>query len=324
MRAVDRTSITAPPPLVTADGKGAKELEAVRAYRADPATAAQNFPFAVYKDDAVKAALEKLFHGKCAYCETFYNTQAPVDVEHFRPKGAVEGAPNHRGYWWLAMIWTNLLPSCIDCNRRRKQATPAATPSLGALHNAATKQINTGKKDAFPVAGTRAKAEADNLNLEQAYLIDPTRDDPNEFLEYYIDPNHLISLILPRRAAGAAPALPALGDPANVAAAAEAAGVSIRGAISIQVYGLNRLGLVQARTRVLRHLEFLRHLIAEIDKVARKLEASPDPEVRSATTTLDRLIERILQEIADMVKPDAQYSALVAHWKRHFLNELTP
>ena len=43
------------------------------------------------KDAEVKAALEKLFYGKCAYCETFYSVQAPVDVEHYRPKSAVEG-----------------------------------------------------------------------------------------------------------------------------------------------------------------------------------------------------------------------------------------
>ena len=91
MRAVDRKSLDAPK-VLTEDGKrGAKELDKARLWRADTDPKKKSFSFSVYKHAEVKAALEKLFHGKCAYCESFYSAQAPVDVEHFRPKGAVEG-----------------------------------------------------------------------------------------------------------------------------------------------------------------------------------------------------------------------------------------
>ena len=92
--------------------------------------------------------------------------------------------------------------------------------------------------------------------------------------------------------------------------------------MSIQVYGLNRLGLVQERTRVLRHLEFLRYLIEQIDEIARTLENSVDPDVQNAVRKLDGLIDRIVLEIADMAKPKAPYSALVNHWKRQFIDGL--
>ena len=48
-----------------------------------------------YKADDIKNALNTLYHGKCAFCET--RTEV-MHVEHFRPK---RGNP---GYWHLAGI----------------------------------------------------------------------------------------------------------------------------------------------------------------------------------------------------------------------------
>ncbi|MEC3862757.1 hypothetical protein VK792_15805 [Mesobacterium sp. TK19101] len=322
MRRVDRTSID-PPKVLTDPGQaGPEELIKARAYRADPATKDKSFGFKVYKHAEVKAALDRLFHGKCAYCESFYSAQAPVDVEHFRPKGAVEGASDHPGYWWLGMVWENLLPSCIDCNRRRRQVTPDPNASLTRLFEAAKDTYNTGKKDVFPVAGTRAKGETDALELERAYLLDPCRDDPGAHLDYYIDPENLLGLILPRAQPGGVAALPALGDAGQIADAASQSGVSARGAVSIQVYGLNRLGLVQERTRVLRHLEFLRHLIHDIDAIAGELDSHPDPKVKEAAKSLRGLVDRIIAEIRDLAAPEAPYSALVRAWTKRFVTEL--
>ncbi|MCA0873048.1 hypothetical protein LCL97_19635 [Seohaeicola saemankumensis] len=319
MRAVDRKSLDAPKVLTQDDKGGAKELDKARIWRADTDPKKKSFPFKVYKHAEVKAALEKLFHGKCAYCESFYSAQAPVDVEHFRPKGAVEGEAEHPGYWWIAMEWENLLPSCIDCNRRRRQPTPVPSDSLVKLRERAVEVQNTGKKDVFPIAGRRAEAETDNLTLEQAYLLDPCRDDPEEHLTYHLDPDDMIALVLPR--GDDATAVPALGETDAVVDGAASAGVSVRGAVSIQVYGLNRLGLVQARTRVLRHLEFLLDLICRIDEVAKVLEASGEPEIREAAQTLEGLIGRIVEEIKQMAEPDAPYSAMVAQWVDKFLGE---
>ncbi|MHA6324785.1 HNH endonuclease family protein [Roseivivax sp. CAU 1753] len=322
MRRVNRGDI-APPRVLTEPGRpGPNELEKVRAHRADPATRDKSFKFAVYKHDEVKAALEHLFHGKCAYCETFYSAQAPVDVEHFRPKGAVADAPDHPGYWWIAMAWDNLLPSCIDCNRRRKQQAPDPKASLSELVAGARTDTQTGKKDAFPVAGTRAAVDTDALELERAYLIDPCRDDPMAHIEFHLDPGDLWPLALPKRPPGAAAVAAGLGDGAAIAEHAEALGLSVRGAVSIQVYGLNRLGLVQNRARLLKHLEFLRGLIFEIDIIAADLDAHADPAVRRASASLSDLSDRILEELRAMTAPEAPYSALVQQWCDRFLDEL--
>ena len=55
--------------------------------------------FNAYGNDAVKAALEKLFHGKCSYCESHYSATQPIDVEHYRPKNV------GTGYFWMAAVW---------------------------------------------------------------------------------------------------------------------------------------------------------------------------------------------------------------------------
>jgi uncharacterized protein (TIGR02646 family) len=322
MRKADRNLVKPPDVLSAPDSKGFKERENARLHIADPVKRQKAFGFSVYKDDAVKAALHALFHGKCAYCESYFQAQAPVDVEHFRPKAAVEDDKAHPGYWWLAMEWSNLLPSCIDCNRRRRQETPVPTSSLAELHEAATRTANTGKKDAFPVAGARAAAEVDDIDKEQAYLIDPTRDDPADYLEYYIDHDRPIGLILPKTESGSASLAPAIGPADEIVAAAKAKNHSERGAVSIQIYGLNRLGLVQERTRILRRLEFLRHMILEIERVSKDLGKSRAKSVKLAAQRLDSLVELIIAEMTKMAEPEQPYSAMVEQWIGAYKKEL--
>lgn len=318
MRAVRRDDIPPPAVLCALDARGAKELERARAHMANPATREKTFGFSVYKADEVKAALQSLFHGKCAYCETYYDAMAPVDVEHFRPRGAVEGEPDHPGYWWLAGDWRNLLPSCIDCNRRRRQETPEPSTSLVALREHATRTVSTGKQSAFPVAGHRALGELDDLAAEKAYLLNPTEDDPDDHLEFHIDPLFPLGLVLPRGGG-----LPETGEDTEIAGAARAAGASTRGALSIQVYGLNRLGLVQERTRILRRLEFHRQMIVEIDDIAARLtDADGGTAARQAVLRLDNLIDRIVEDVRAMAAPERPYSGLARQWIRRFLDEL--
>ncbi len=75
-----------------------------------------------------KFLLEKVFHGKCAYCDSRVTGTSFGDAEHFRPKGGVTrrrdgvdepvtvGGEPHPGYYWLAYDWRNLLPACQRCN----------------------------------------------------------------------------------------------------------------------------------------------------------------------------------------------------------------
>jgi uncharacterized protein (TIGR02646 family) len=130
-----------------------------------------------YRDAEVKKALEKLFHDKCAYCETNITASSDWDVEHYRPKGRVAERADHTGYYWLAYEWTNLLPSCSHCNQRRKDQPLFDDPTTGPA---------AGKGDQFPLRDetTRAMLPTDDLSLEEPLLLDPTRTDPSALFTF--------------------------------------------------------------------------------------------------------------------------------------------
>lgn len=328
MRAVRRG--TKPPPAALATrSKTGTELERVRDHMAAalPAGAKRKaFPFRAYKADAVKARLEELFHGKCAYCESLYASQAPVDVEHFRPKGEVEDDPTHSGYWWLAMAWTNLLPSCVDCNRRRKQVAPVVSSDLKVLY----KQMQTGKHASFPVLGARAQPEAADFAGEQALLLDPTLDDPEAHLAYWLGDDRASGLVYPAPSdptAPGAPNLPVAGaNPAAVAGHAAAAGMSVRGAVSIQVYGLNRVRLVQERARLLQQLRFLESILLDVSAVSADLAQLNvtllRPELTQAIDRLGRLHLRVLDQMQALAAPEAPHSAVARAFLREFRDRI--
>jgi uncharacterized protein (TIGR02646 family) len=150
----------------------------IDAFETDPKPRIDN---ALYKQ--YKRALKRAFNGKCAYCECVIEANQPGDVEHYRPKGRVTddeyrpikvnylkwGEIEHAGYFWLAYDWENLLPSCTDCNRKRNyEGGPA------------------GKADRFPVKGFRACLPGEEAQ-EEPLLLDPTKADPNEHLEFFKD-----------------------------------------------------------------------------------------------------------------------------------------
>jgi len=126
-------------------------------------------------------------HDKCAYCEAIITNTHPGDVEHYRPKGRLKDLDgkivkitvngkefDHPGYWWLCYEWANLLPSCIDCNRRR---------------NHGEEMTAAGKADIFPIDGQRAGNPNDPLTAEDALLLNPSDDDfiPDSHFEFQPD-----------------------------------------------------------------------------------------------------------------------------------------
>ncbi len=132
----------------------------------------KKFNFAMYKDDEVKALLHRMFRGKCAYCEARYIATQPMDVEHFRPKSEVTDFDGSKrvGYYWLAAEWTNLLPSCIDCNRPRN-------------HIENGKPARLGKDTLFPLAANSPRAAfGGSIDAERPLLLDPCRDRPEQVL----------------------------------------------------------------------------------------------------------------------------------------------
>lgn len=288
MRRVVRTAVP-PPAALTATGRdGTTELERARAHYRPAATAAPSragrraaaFAFRAYRDPTVKEALERLFHGKCAYCETCYSAACPVDVEHFRPKSAVREDPSHPGYWWLAASWENLLPSCIDCNRSRQQTV------VGSGHGRRRDmQALAGKGSAFPLqpGSQRLLPEAVPDGGERPLLLNPCQDDPAQHLQFLAATAVAGSLAAPRHA-------------------------SPRGAASIAIFGLNRLGLVQERTRQLRRLQLLGD---QVLRLARLADRHGDPE-------LDALLRDTMAAMVAMAAPDQPYSAMAAAWLDEF------
>lgn len=201
------------PPSVLLDPHGAAAEERANATRFKPTKTQKSFPFRVYGYPDVRVTLERAFGGKCAYCESYYADTQPVDVEHWRPKARVDveswEQPDFPGYPWLASEWSNLLPSCIDCNRRREHRIE---------HSPSGERHMTGKGSRFPVEhGTARATGPEELSRELPLLIDPCRDDPTQHLGCSdIDPSIIVDL-------------------------------TTRGEVSIEVFGLNRAALVTSR-----------------------------------------------------------------------------
>jgi uncharacterized protein (TIGR02646 family) len=178
---VNRADVPNPlldPPLAA---QARRELERARAEIAG-GSLQRRLEFTVYKRPEIKAALNALFHQKCAYCETPL-VSAAGDIEQFRPKSGVSEAKDHPGYWWLAATWENLLIACQYCNRLAKAEVGEGGRSE-----------SIGKANRFPLVdeNKRARRPEDDLSLEQPLLLDPTVDDPSPHLTF-ADDGHVFS-----------------------------------------------------------------------------------------------------------------------------------
>jgi uncharacterized protein (TIGR02646 family) len=124
-----------------------------------------NFNSNIYAHKSVKQALIQAQHDKCFLCESKITHIAYGDVEHFRPKAAYSQDDNdalHKpGYYWLAYEWKNLFLSCQLCNQQfKKNLFPLVNPSA------------------------RATSHKDDLDSEQPLFIDPSIDDPEQFISF--------------------------------------------------------------------------------------------------------------------------------------------
>ena len=241
--------------------------------------AARKFNFQVYKEDEVKRLLYELFRGKCAYCEARYIATQPMDVEHFRPKSEVTDFDGSKqvGYYWLAAEWTNLLPSCIDCNRPRNHLDKDGKP------------VRLGKDTLFPLAPNSPRASfGAAIEDERPLLLDPCRDRPEEYLAFS----------------------EAVAGPSNAPAAP--ADAPDRVSASLRVYGLNRTDLVQERRQVLLNLRRRCHQIRALT-LALETAQSVRPEAARAmlVRTLGDLVSHEAQSILRMADPDEPYSLMV-------------
>ena len=154
-RLVLRLTREDPAPLVLRSGSGSRQNAEERiatVIQSGGVPSAKDFR-SLWAQPAVREKLWRMHNGRCCYCERLRDRGRESDVEHFRPKTAVaEKTPQRPGYWWLAYEWKNLLLACKTCNEQYKRTH-------------------------FPVRGTRATGPDDDLEHEDAYLLNPIDDD---------------------------------------------------------------------------------------------------------------------------------------------------
>jgi uncharacterized protein (TIGR02646 family) len=131
----------------------------------------------IYANASVTARLLQIYNFKCAYCETY---ESEPEVEHYRPKKSVQNVPGHLGYYWLCYEWSNLLPACHDCNKRRSKGTHFPIEGVRVL------------VPALLAAGTINLAEnrltSTTLSVtEVPLLLNPEFPDFNPFIYFKID-----------------------------------------------------------------------------------------------------------------------------------------
>ncbi|MGO4117696.1 AAA family ATPase [Rhizobium ruizarguesonis] len=247
------------------------------------------FEFKVFRHPTVKQALQDLFHGKCAYCETPLAATSPGDISLYRPKrGIIAGNGSHLPlhYWWIANEWSNLYLSCAECNRV-------------SYRGEGVTKTRSGKGGHFPLKDEQFRAKiltpVDDLEAERPLLLDPCNDDVESILIFSKD--GLVS------------------------------STDERGLTTIEILGLNRPGLVEARKTTANLISTLMHGLTgsivleeyvQLTNLANQLKEMMEP--RSAYAGMCRqLISVIVRampkrglddfpEILELVRPLAQIS----------------
>lgn len=265
--------VSCPPPLLAA---GANELRAARLHF--EGTGRQTgFTYKAYRAGGVKVALNALSNGKCAYCEADYDATHPSDVEHYRPKGAIDTDAGRikPGYWWLAAAWDNLLPSCIRCNRQERQLLFDGT------------ELTLGKANRFPLADEARRASAIGEEADEiALLIDPCCEDPSDYIRFIDDNGYCLAVEVDP-------------DPTSINARKARA--------SIDIYGLNRSGLVRDRSRYMR---WAKVSLARLEKLARRLDRLP-VDAQDESTEITDLIESELEYLHGLTYGEDRYTGML-------------
>jgi len=275
--------------------KAEQELEKAMAFFTNPANYNNNlkittekFNFAVYKNPELSNELERIFGNKCAYCEIDFGGITPKEVEHFRPKSEIDTdtQPLQPGYFWLAGEWTNLLVSCVDCNRSRNHEVPGQP-----------KKIRLGKKAQFPLSSEayRARTQA-ALAMEETVrlLLDPcSNDDPEQHLTFKYEGNDA-GLILERA------------DPQGQP--------SEKGKASIVVFALQRKDLVEKRRNRLNDLKFAVDNLSFYVKNHNDLKTLNAPQ-NKLDDNADQ-IQKVIEEIRKMLRRRAPFQAILRGWIR--------
>lgn len=259
----------------------------LKKYKQDNTYEIQSFTFKTY--GKTKGDLIKVFNRKCAYCESSILQGQPGDVEHFRPKSAVDtrldGIENlsnkvkvpppekekiKPGYYWLAADWYNLLLSCNSCNRKSKQLN-ADKNTATAVEAKSLEKETLGKGTRFPFVDVKRRIADPKVKISKEknvrLLIDPGEDDPEVHLTFV---KHI----------GRKNTLIDAGKPEVEEKFGMIKALTDKGLASIQIFGLARLSLVQERekaaTQLMRDLTDLKQGISQLLSANKELKANPN------------------------------------------------
>jgi uncharacterized protein (TIGR02646 family) len=108
----------------------------------------------------VRPHLDKLYYGKCAYCESYSKPTSTIEIDHYRPTSK---------YNWLTFEWSNLLPACPTCNRKKGDKFPVQYEER-TLNN--------------PGCSDRL-VNSEALMGEGPLILNPELDNPMDYLVYF-------------------------------------------------------------------------------------------------------------------------------------------
>lgn len=232
------------------------------------------FLWSELKDD-----LRKLSDGKCWYCETCIDRDFG-DIDHFRPKGKIEGVANHPGYWWLAFEWRNFRFSCKLCNVRSTDVDAEEGDGKG------------GKGTRFPlVDGEKYRICAEDEYEEYEDLLDehPLLLDP-------IERRDTLLLTFTRE-----------GKPVPSMKNATEIGYR-RAKESIDTYHLDYVRINRKRQDIFHKI---RQLVKQNQRYQERWEKEHDSSARE-------FAKNAMEEIAELIAAKAQYSATARAYLKEY------
>ena len=167
--------------------KREKEIELIKAQRDVLKGSKEKIEFDSTFWKLSKAQLKKESFGKCAYCEANTEVVAHGDVEHYRPKSI---------YWLLAYTYDNYLYACQICNQIYKSDNfpingirfPEPQVSAYSTEDEIKLLVKNISPDPIDVdANYTLQTYLQKHYDEQAYLLNPYFDNPENYIAYEAD-----------------------------------------------------------------------------------------------------------------------------------------
>ncbi|SCB62100.1 TIGR02646 family protein [Rhizobium aethiopicum] len=255
---VDRQNVPAPAILLRSKGsKAEREFKAAAEFYSNYERNRQRggFDFKLYRHSSVRKALHELFHGKCAYCETPLTT-GPGDIEMYRPKsGVIADDGTHLPLHYWWLI-----------NEWSNLYLSCADCNRLSFRGSGDTKTRSGKGGRFPLKDEKLRAHPldpiETLGDEQPLLLDPCNDDVETILLFSDD--GLVS------------------------------SKDIRGLTTIEILGLNRPGLVEARRSTARIVQMLLQTL----------------QGYAGGSESDGFAQTIVTQLKEMMSPTAAYAGM--------------